>query len=71
MSKICVISIRGMVLLFLTKISIDTVNSESESHSVMSNSLRPPWTVVHGILQARVLVEVAIPISRGSSQPRD
>ena len=56
MSKICVISIRGMVLLFLTKISIDAVNSESESRSVMSNSLRPPWTVVHGILQARVLV---------------
>ena len=26
---------------------------------------------VHGILQARILVWVAIPFSRGSSQPRD
>ena len=35
-----------------------------------------PWTVaprssVHGILQARILESVAIPFSRGSSQPRD
>ena len=29
-----------------------------------------PWTV-HGILQARILEWVAIPFSRGSSQPRD
>ena len=27
--------------------------------------------VVHGILQARILEWVAIPFSRGSSQPRD
>ena len=39
---------------------------ESESHSVMSNSLGP-----HGILQARILGWVAFPFSRGSSQPRD
>ena len=26
---------------------------------------------VHGILQARILERVAIPFSRGSSQPRD
>ena len=26
---------------------------------------------VHGILQARILEWVALPISRGSSQPRD
>ena len=38
----------------------------SESHSVVSNSLRP-----HGILQARILKRVAFPFSRGSSQPRD
>ena len=37
-----------------------------ESHSVVSNSLRP-----HGILQARILEWVALPFSRGSSQPRD
>ena len=42
--------------------------SESESHSVMSNSL---WFhIVHGILQARILEWVAFPFSRGSSQPR-
>ena len=39
---------------------------ESESHSVVSNSLWP-----HGILQARILEWVAIPFSRESSQPRD
>ena len=39
---------------------------ESETHSVMSNSLGP-----HGILQARILGWVAFPFSRGSSQPRD
>ena len=30
-----------------------------------------PMTVVHGILQARILEWVAIPFSRGSSQLRD
>ena len=36
-----------------------------------------PWTVAHkaplsmGILQARILERVAMPSSRGSSQPRD
>ena len=29
------------------------------------------WTVVHGILQARILEWVAFPFSRGSLQPRD
>ena len=42
----------------------------------MSNSLDPtdyslPGSTVHGILQARVLEWVAMPSSRGSSQPRD
>ena len=31
----------------------------------------PPSSSVHGILQARMLKWVAIPFSRGSSQPRD
>ena len=31
----------------------------------------PPGSSVHGILQARVLEWVAIPFSRGFSQPRD
>ena len=30
----------------------------------------PPGSSVHGILQARILEWVAIPSSRGSSQPR-
>ena len=30
-----------------------------------------PGSFVHGILQARILEWVAIPFSRGSSQPRD
>ena len=31
----------------------------------------PPGSSVHGILQARMLEEIAIPFSRGSSQPKD
>jgi len=31
----------------------------------------PPGSSAHGILQARILVWVAMPFSRGSSQPRD
>ena len=31
----------------------------------------PPGSSVHGISQARILERVAIPFSRGSSQPRD
>ena len=30
----------------------------------------PPASFVHGILQARILEWVAVPFSRGSSQPR-
>ena len=30
-----------------------------------------PMTIVHGILQARILEWVAFPFSTGSSQPRD
>ena len=44
--------------------------------SVMSDSLRPPWSdppgaSVHGIFQARILEWVAISYSMGSSQLRD
>ena len=31
----------------------------------------PPGTSVHGILQAKILAWVAMPFSRGPSQPRD
>ena len=48
------------------------LKSESESHSVLSNSLRPNGLyTVRGILQARLLEWVAIPFSRRSSQPRN
>ena len=44
---------------------------------LMSEFLPKPWTIAHqaplsmGILQARILGWVAMPSSRGSSQPRD
>ena len=38
------------------------------SHTMDCN---PPGTPVHGILQTRILVWIAIPFSRGSFQPRD
>ena len=46
---------------------------ESVSHSVVSDSLQPhgPGSSVHGILQLKIVEWVAIPFSRGSSQPRD
>ena len=44
---------------------------ESESHPVVSDSLQPHGYTVHGILQARMLEWVAVPFSRGSSQPRN
>ena len=49
---------------------------ESVSHSVVSHLCNPldsspPGSSVHGILQARIVEWVAIPFSRGSSQPRD
>ena len=43
----------------------------------MSNSFATPWTIARqtplsiGILQARILEWIAMPSSRGSSQPRD
>ena len=45
--------------------------SESESHSVLSTLCDPISCTVYGILQARVLEWVAVPFSRGYSQPRD
>ena len=49
------------------------MGSESVSHSVVSDSLRPYglYVVHHGILQARILEWVAIPFSGESSRPRD
>ena len=39
----------------------------SESHSVVSDSLRSHGHTVHGILQARILEWVAVPFSQGSN----
>ena len=36
-----------------------------------SMNCSPPGSFVHGILQVRILEWVAMPFSRGSSQPRD
>ena len=49
----------------------ETVKSESESRSLLSQLCNPMHYTVHGILQARVLEWVAIPFSRGSSQLGD
>ena len=45
--------------------------SDSESHSVVFDSLRPDRYMFHVILQARILEQVAFLFSKGSSQHRD
>ena len=49
---------------------LEELESESESPSVMSDSLQPHG-LVHGILQARILEWVAFLFSGGSSQLRN
>ena len=44
--------------------------SESESHSVTSDSLRPVDYTVYGLLQARVLEWVAFPFSSPGGFPK-
>ena len=41
------------------------------SHSLWPMDCSPPGSLVHGVLQARILEWVAISFSRGSSRPRD
>ena len=54
----------------ITLLTLDrVVMRESESHSVLSDSLGMECTV-HGVLQARILEWVAVPFSRVSSQLR-
>ena len=43
---------------------VEVRGCESESHSVMSDSLKPYDYTVNGILQARILEWVAFPFSR-------
>ena len=52
-------------------LAVSIFQSESESCSVMSDSLWPHrlYNTVHGILQARILEWVAFPFSRGSFNP--
>ena len=61
---------------FCTKISMGRVCVHAkllQSCPILCDSVdcSPPGSPVHGILQARVLEWVAVPSSRGSSQPRD
>ena len=56
---------------FTTELSGGLLFIESESCSVMSDSLWQQDYTVHGILQARILEWVAFPFSGGSSQLRD
>ena len=69
----CILCCRRAVGTLVTIVNPDTVwyAIESESCSVMPDSLRPHDYRVHGILQARILEWVVIPFSRESSQPRD
>ena len=48
-------------------------SAQSLSHIQLCDPMGwgPPGSSVHGILQARILERVAMPSSRGSSQPRD
>ena len=52
---------------------LGTIHSEneSESRSVVFTLCDPMDYIIHGILQARILVWVAVLFSRGSSQSRD
>jgi len=56
---------------YLGLISFRKGKSESESHSVVSESLRPHGRYSPGILQGRILEWVAVSFSRRSFQPRD
>ena len=49
-----------------------SLRGESEKVAQLCPTLCDPMDyTVHGILQARILEWVAVPFSRGSSQPRD
>ena len=54
-----------------TLIRISSVQSLSCVQLCNPMDYSPPGSSVHGILQARILKWVAIPFSRGSSQPKD
>ena len=66
---VTVLEFRWKCFLHVTNTGMCMQVAESESCSVKSNSLRPMDYTVHGILQARILEWVAVPFSRGSSNP--
>ena len=68
--SISLMSIFGPVFLLLAP-SLQCVCAKSCPTHCDSVGYGPPYSSVLGILQARTLEWVAIPFSRGSSQPRD
>ena len=69
-------SVFNMVKLYVyihTHIYIYVCVSVAQSCPTLCNptDYSPPGFSVHGILQARILKGIAIPFSRGTSQPRD
>ena len=60
-------------ILYKTLFSINKViqNSRVKVAQLFPTLCYPMEYTVHGILQARILEYVAVPFSRGSSQPRD
>ena len=63
--------INSVVLVSGMQQSDSVIHINCESHSVVSDFCHPMNCTVHGVLQARILEWVAVPFSRGSSQPRD
>ena len=58
---------------FISSTALSCVYAQSLSHVLFCNIMdcSPPGLSVHGIFQARILEQVAISSSRGSSWPRD
>jgi len=66
--------INNRILVILSLLSDTYVCTQSlQSCPTLCDTMdcSPPGSSVHGILQARILQWVAMPTSRGSSQPRD
>ena len=62
-------NIQSCVCVLVTQSMSDSVRQSVRLGHSMDCS--PPGSPVHGIFQARMLAWVAIPFSRGSSQPKD
>ena len=64
--KIAIISVYA----FYSKDTPNLCGWDTQVGRYINVSRSPPGPSVHGILQARILKRVAVPLSRGSSQPR-